>query len=196
MAYDLSGAWVMAGYYIANVSPSLRTEAFRFPSGALVETKLQGNPVKLESPSGEVVMIYKRGTSEWEQLLGIRANINAKLEAYKVQRQREMDRELKTELDQFVINQLADQGILVEGEEHKVEITEERAAAQAAADAKYFAADDDDEEEEPEPEEPAKPVYKCELCPDREPFKNKAGLNGHMIMHRVKGDKKKEPAAV
>jgi hypothetical protein len=68
MPNDLRSAPIIGGRRVSSCSPSTQSDEFTWPGGAIRTHPLNGNPTELIGPAGEKALIYRRGTSPWEEV--------------------------------------------------------------------------------------------------------------------------------
>lgn len=183
MPQDLRGAMIIGGHFIANVSPSLAKETFRFPNGAIVNADLPNNPTIIDL-RGQKLYVYKRGTGEWRELLEVKAKVDAQVKQREAALRQELERDMKRELEKLTVNLFAEHNIQIEGKEHMVEkpaapptkLTEEEQARNDA----YFD-EDEDEAEDADVDAPEDESHVCGEC--HKPFASAMALRGHSASH-------------
>ena len=178
MPQDLSGAMLVGGHLIANVSPSVKKETFKFPSGEIVELQLPFNTTKYESSSGQTLVVYKRGTPEWDKIREVRVQVELQVKAKEREIRATLEREIRAQLDEVKLSEFAARDVLIEGKPARplaTVVVEER-----LADSKY----EDGDEDEGDQSDPGFPCPSCDKV-----FENAAQLQGHGGSH-VKAAKK------
>lgn len=181
MPQDLSGAMLVGGHLIANVSPSTKKETFKFPSGEIVELTLTGNSTKYESRSGQTLVVYKRGTPEWNTIREVRENVERQVKAKEREIRSSLEREIRAQLDEVTLSEFAARDVLIEGKPARP--LAEVSVVERLSDAKY---DDDEDQLE------TTPGFPCPVCD--KVFESAAKLQGHGGSH-AKAAKKVAVAA-